>query len=391
MRRALAIAALAISQRAGADPLQLRADALATTASPAGLLTISADGAAGPGLSAEAVVWTGGGAASAPSDDVRGDVLVIALRARTADGRFSGRIGRFVETLGALRPLHVDGAAGRARLPLGFDVEAYAGIPVVPRLATARTWDWAAGGRVAYRVGDYGSVGVAYAQQRDDGRLAHEELGLDAGAALGARSDLGAKLAYDLANPGIAEIAVTASHRRKALRVELYASHRAASHLLPATSLFSVLGDVPAERAGTVATWRAAPRLDLVVDLGARRVDRDVAPEAVARARLRLDDRGASVLTGELRRDGVADDAWTGARGAARIVLPRALFAATELELVIPDHDRGLGAVWPWGLVALGWDNGTWQAAVAVEASASPQDRRRVDLLGQLGRRWGAR
>jgi hypothetical protein len=84
-------------------------------------------------------------------------------------------------------------------------------------------------------------------------------------------------------------------------------------------------------------------------------------------------------------------DMWTGARAAARIALPYALAISSELELVVPDHDRGLGVVWPWGLAAVSWDNGTWQAAVAVEASASPQDRSRVDVLGQLGRRWGTR
>jgi hypothetical protein len=386
MRSALVVAAIAAAGRAEADPIRLRADALSTTASPAGLLTLEADGSPGPGLSAEAVVWTG-----SVADQARSDVLVIALGARTADGRASARVGRFVESLGALRPIHVDGVAGRVRLPWQLAIETYGGLPVAPGLATARGWSWATGARIARNLGDAGSFGIAYTQQRDDGRLASEELGLDAGAALGKRDDLGAKLAYDLANPGIAEAALTASHRSGALRTELYVSHRAASHLLPATSLFSVLGDVPAERAGAVATWKCAPRLDLVADLGARRVDRDIAPELVARARLRLDDRGASALTGELRRDGVGPDMWTGARGAARIALPYALAVTTELELVIPDRDHGRGTVWPWGLAALAWDDGTWQAAVAVEAAASPQDRHRLDVLGQLGRRWGAR
>ena len=386
MRPLLVVAAIAVTSGAEADPLRLRADALSTTASPAGLLTLEASGDPGPGLSAEAVVWTG-----SLAEESRGDVLVIALRAHTAGGRASVRVGRFVESLGALRPIHVDGAAVRVRLPLELAAETYAGMPVVPGLATARGWSWAVGGRMARSIGDAGSIGVAYAQQRDDGRLSSEEVGVDAGAALGRRDDLGAKLTYDLANPGLAEVAVTASHRSKTLRTELYVSHRAASHLLPATSLFSVLGDVPAERAGAVATWRCAPRLDLIADLGARRVDRDVAPEAVVRARLRLDDLGTSALTGELRRDGVGEDTWTGARGAARIALPHALALSTELELVIPDRDRGLGTAWPWGLAAVSWDDGTWQAAVALEASASPQDRRRVDVLGQLGRRWGSR
>ncbi len=391
---AVTVTVVCTTAHAAADPIQLRADALATTAAPAGLVTVSADGDAGSGVSAEAVVWTGGGtvsSAGAVGDASHSDILVMVLRAHTADGRASGRIGRFVESLGALRPVQVDGAAGRVSLPQGMDVELFGGVPVVPGLTTARTWDWIAGGRVSRRIGDMGSVGLAYAEQRADGELVTEELAVDAGASLGKRDDVGAKLAYDLANPGVAEASLTASHRFGVLRVELYSSYRAASHLLPATSLFSVLGDVPAERVGTTLTWRAAPRLDVSGDLGVRHADGSTAPEAVVRAKLRLDARGASALSAELRRDGVGDDEWTGARGVARIALPRSLLISTELELVIPDHDHGLGAVWPWALVAFGWDNGTWHTALAGEADASPQDRRRVDVLVQLGRRWGAR
>ncbi len=379
MRRALA--ALLATSTAGADPLRLRADALATTSAPAGLVTLEADGDAGPNVSAEAVVWSGGGALG---DDAHADVLVIALRARTADGRESVRLGRFVETLGALRPLQIDGVAARVRLPYQLDAEAYAGIPVQPDLAVSRAWDWATGARIARHLGDLGSVGLAFAEQRDDGRLVSEEIAADAGASLGRADDVAAKLAYDLANPGIAEASLVASHRRRALRIDVYASDRQASHLLPATSLFSVLGDTPAVRAGTTLTWRAAPRLELAADLGARRAEQETSPTGVLRARLLLDALGKSAVSGELRRD----DGWTGARGAARIALAGHLFASTELELVRPDH---VAQLWPWALGAIGWDDGTWQAAVALEVSASPQDRRRLDVLAQLSRRWGAR
>lgn len=150
-----------------------------------------------------------------------------------------------------------------------------------------------------------------------------------------------------------------------------------------------MIGDIASQRGGTVLTWRAAPRLDLIADVGARLVDSDASIELVGRARLRLDDRGSSALTGELRRSGVGDDAWTGARGTARIALPHSLSVSTELELVRPDVDRGRGTLWPWALAAVGWDNGDWAAAVAVEASASAEYRSRVDVLAQLGRRWG--
>jgi hypothetical protein len=325
------------------------------------------------------------GNATPPGEASHADVLVIVLRGRA--GPANGTLGRFVATLGALRPVHLDGADGRVHLPYRFDVEAYAGVPVVPSLTTARTWDWVAGERVSRRIGDWGSAGVAYMQLRNDGRLATEEIGLDAGAAFGKYDDLAAKLAYDLANPGVAETALTASHRHGPWRTEVFASYRAASHILPATSLFSVFGDTPAERAGTDITWRAAPRLDVDGELGVRRAAEATAPELVARGRLKLDDNGASALTGELRRDGVGSDKWTGARGAARIALAEALGFSTELELVIPDR----GGAWPWGIAALSWSCAGWDAAIAVEALASPQYRYRVDALAQLGRRWSVR
>ena len=203
-----------------------------------------------------------------------------------------------------------------------------------------------------------------------------------------------ARFAYDLANPAVADAELIARHvHDKTLHFDVYAGYRAASHLLPATSLFTVLGDVPAERAGTRATWKAAPRLELAADAGVRHVAGDTAPALTARARLALDDTNRSALTCELRRDGASDDAWTGVRGAARIALPYALSASTELELVIPDDDRTAGgrfrgSAWPWALAALGWDSGVWHAAAAVEAAASPETRKRLDALLSIGRTW---
>jgi hypothetical protein len=384
MRWALLVLATATSARA--DPLRLRADALATTQSPAGLMILDASSSAASQLSAEAIVWT---ASEALPGEHAGDVLVIALRARTADGRASARLGRFVEALGALRPVHVDGAAARVRLPYQLDAEAYAGVPVLPGLMTSRSWDWVTGARIARRLGESGSLGVAYMQERDDGRLAIEELGVDAGLALDKRDDIGVRAAYDLANPGLAEVTASASTRGKGWRAELYGGYRAASHILPATSLFTVLGDVPSERAGTLVTWQAAPRLALIGDLGARYVDDAFAPAIAMRARLALDGRGAGAITGELRRDGAADDPWTGARAALRVPLCGAFSAASEVEVAIPDDPRGRGAIWPWALVALAWDRGVWHAAIAAEASATPEDRRRLDALATFGRSWG--
>jgi hypothetical protein len=383
MKRAIAIILLAIAvSTASADPYRLRADALAGTQSPAGLLVLEGEAKATATTNAEAIVWTANDTA---------DVLVIALRTRTKDGRVNGKFGRFVATLGALRPVHVDGAAGRVRLAKRFDVEAYAGMPVVAfeQGMSERAWDWVAGGRVARRLGDYGSVGVALLEQRDEGRLATREVGVDAGLAIDKRHDVATRLAYDLANPGVADAYASLIQRKKGLRGEIYAGYRAASHLLPATSLFTVLGDTPSARGGMMVSGKVAPRLELASDMGLRGAADELGVLLVVRARLALDDEFKSALTGELRRDGVGDDAWTGARGVARIALPHSLTASTELELVVPDRDRMKGQVWPWALAALGYEQGPWRAAAAVEASASAEYSHRVDVLFSLTRLWG--
>ncbi|MBL9019182.1 MAG: hypothetical protein JNL83_33645 [Myxococcales bacterium] len=385
MKRAALAAIPLVAASAAAEPLRLRGDALATTASPAGLLVLNADGKLEERLSAEAVVWMAG--SRTPGEDTTGDVLVIAVRGRSRDGKTNARLGRFVSTMGALRPVHVDGGSVRLRLPHRFDAEAVAGVPVVLGLGTGRAWDWVAGGRVSRRIGFGGSVGVAYAQRRDRGVRASEELGADVGAELNKRTDVGARAAYDLVGEGLAEIMVSASHRRGALRAEAYASQRSPSHLVPATSLFSVIGDVPAQRAGGVLTWRAAPRLDVIGDLAALRVDDDLGTDLTARGRLRLDDKGAGQITGELRRSGVDDHAWTGARLAVRVPVSRQITLSSEIELIVPDDDRR-GAAWPWGLAAASWRCADWEAAIAVEASASPEYTRRLDGLFQLSRRW---
>jgi hypothetical protein len=362
---------------AAAEPLRLRADALATAQSPSGLVSLEADGDAAEDVRAEAVLWLG-------DDDA--DALVADVEATR--GRVTARAGRFVGSAGALRPVHVDGLGARARLPARLVLEGFAGVPVVADGASA--WDWVAAARASRLVGDWGAIGVGYLQQREQGRLSSEELGVDGGAALGARSDLASRFAFDLIHGGIADAQVSASTRRGAWRFEAYAGERSAMRLLPATSLFSVLGDVPSRRAGLAWRWRAAPRLDLRGTLGARDAADEVGEDVTVRADLRLDDRGDGLLGVELRREGAADGGWSGARGVARVPVGRVVLSA-ELELAIPDEPRmGTGTVWPWALVACSTKRGPWEAAAAIEASASATESSRVDALIRIGRTWGA-
>jgi hypothetical protein len=379
---AAAVAIAASARLIAADPYRLRADALATVQSPAGLLVLQAEGQRGEQIGAEALVWLGAG------EEDEAQALVVAVRARQASGASEARVGRFVVTAGGLRPEHIDGASGRVRLPYHFALEAFGGSPVAPG-QEGRGFDWLVGGRASRALGAWGSAGVAYVQRRDSGRLDSEEIAFDASGAATEWLDLSARAALDLIKTGLAEAVATAGARAGDWRVELYASERSPSHLLPATSLFSVLGDYPSRRLGSQVRWRAAPRLDVFAEGGALGAAGEWGELAAARAELRLDDRGAGALGGELRREWSPDGGWSGARATARVPIA-GLVLALEGELAMPEHADGEGSVWPWGLAAVSRRFGTWEAAAAIEASSSSDYVSRVDGIGRLSWLWEA-
>jgi hypothetical protein len=365
-----------------ADPYRLRADALAMVQAPAGLVILQADGKRGEQFGAEALIWVGAG------EEGEAQALVVAVRARRASGAAEARVGRFVVVAGGLRPQHLDGAHGRMRLPYQFALEAFAGSPVAAG-QEGRSFDWLAGGRASRALGDWGSVGVAYLHRRDSGQLADEEIAVDASGAATEWLDLSARAAVDLIKFGVAEAQGTAGGRFGSWRVELYGMERSPSRLLPATSLFSVLGDERSRRMGAQVRWRAAPRLDLFADGGALAAAGEWGDLMAARAQLRLDDRGAGAIGVELRREWAPEGGWNGARATARVPVG-ALVVALEGELAMPEESNGNGSVWPWVLAAVSRKFGSWEAAAAVEASASSDYVHRVDGLARLTWLWGA-
>jgi hypothetical protein len=356
-----------LSPRVGIAQYRLRADGYFAAADPvSGMIILSGESRSPTWLTGDTVVWLGAGG------DKAGDVMVASVRAREPNGYGEARIGRMLVSVGALRPIHIDGADATARGPWGTSVEAFVGMPVVSNFQP-RDYDWATGGRLAQRIGPYGTVGISYLQMRETGALSFEELGID--AALQPMSWLDAAFtgAVDLESLALADAHLSLAARFSTVRVELFAVRRSPSHLLPATSLFSALGDVPSERAGGSILWKPAPRLDLLGEGSAESLGGLLGAQALVRATLRLDDKGAGAVAVEGRRQSTPAASWTGVRGTARLPLSRLFTAATELELVAPDEARGRGLVWPWGLVALRFKlQPQWELAGAFEASASP-------------------
>jgi hypothetical protein len=375
---ALALLGLLRAAPLHADPLRLRADAVAEARAPAGLIMLQGQDRKYPWVDAEALVWAGA------RTDVTGDVLVMTLRLREPNGYGELRGGRFVFATGAIRPVQIDGVSAIGRLPWGLTVEAVSGLTVAPRFGL-RAADWLTGGRVAQSVASHMTVGASYVRQNTREGLTNEEIGADLAAVPFKWLDVASRGAYDLTSPGVADALVSAAARWTAWRVELFASHRSPSRLLPATSLFSVLGDFPSQVAGTTIRWEAAPRLDLLATGAGQDLGGELGGYGTLRSTLRLDDRGDGSIGLELRRQDVSAVHWSGVRLIATERLGAHFRASTELEVARADDPGDRGAAWPWGLAALTWSSGSgWEASAAGEAGSTPQYRFEVNGLVRL-------
>ncbi len=334
-----------LSSPAKADPLRLRADALAEaqgTSSPAGLVVLQGEDAMRPWVAAEALVWTG---ARTDTPSATGDVLVLAVRLREPHGYAEARAGRFVLATGAVHPVQIDGVHVIARAPWGSRVETFGGLPVVPRFG-ARSYDWLAGGRVAQTVGGALTFGASYVQRREYGEVSNEEVGIDFAAAPAPWVDVAGFGAYDVTNPGLAEARASAAVRWNDWRFELFGSQISPGRLLPATSLFSVLGDVPSQTIGTTARWRAAPHLDVL----ASGAGEDVAGGSGAMGGC---GRRSGSTTGVAAASDSKCDAWASPARSGRGCVPLARSRSARV-FAIPPRSRSLRPTTPTGKASRG-------------------------------------
>ena len=167
-----AVGCASFARRASAEPLRVRGDAIAEARSPSGLVVLQGQDRKYPWVDAEALVWAGA------RTDPTADVLTLTLKLRAPRGLGELRLGRFVFSSGAIRPMPIDGASAIGRAPWGLSAEAFAGLPVVPRFA-ATGRDQVAGARLAQTVTSKATLGVSYVEQRLRGRLANQEVGAD--------------------------------------------------------------------------------------------------------------------------------------------------------------------------------------------------------------------
>jgi hypothetical protein len=372
--------------RAQAQQIGLGVDTWGQTYRPAGVVQLDSRVKAYPWLSAEAQAWTG---RSPSAEGGNGDVVVLALRARDAEGRGEVTGGRFVLTTGAVRPVHIDGGylRGGAR---GFALEAFAGVPVTPRFQS-RSYDWLVGGRASQRLGSFGVLGASFVERRDHGRQIDQELGCDLTVYIRRNLSTAGRASYDLVSRGLSEIQVTGTWGSSVKRLEAFVAVRNPSLILPATSLFSVLSNVPSAQGGLSGRMRVAPRLTFDALVAYREATDAYGIRAKLGARLWLDDEGKGALEGELTRDGVEGAQWTGLRGLAYHDVFAAFRLSGEVELVVADEEKNGSRVWPWGRLSARYlACESWLFSAGVEGSASPEFVKVFQALFRVGYQRGA-
>jgi hypothetical protein len=357
-----------------ADPLRLRGDAFVQTRSPVGLLVLRGEDRLKPWIDLETVAWVG----ARHSPEVSGDVQTLTVRLRNPAGEV--RIGRFVFASGAIRPLHLDGVRALGRAPFGTTLEIFGGAPVAPRLGS-RMFDSAFGGRIGQPIGSFAVLGVSYLMQRRDGTIADEEVGPDLAISPTKNVDLVSRLAVDLVTRGVADALVSIGAHSGDVRAEGFLTHRSPSRILPSTSIFTVLGDIPSTTFGGTLRYKIAPRLDLLGTGGGIAMGKELGGFVTARATLALDDDALGTLGVELRRQYVSTARWSGARVLLGLPLGASVRLATEVEAVRHDDGR----FWPWALLALAYRAPRgWDFVAGVEAVTTRDERRELHALGRI-------
>ena len=380
-----------VPSSASAEPYRLRADAFATAADPSGFVMLQAEAReqASVFVDAEALIWTGVGLDAADDPEARGEAVLASVRLRDPKRYVDARFGRLFYQGGAVRPVHLDGAAVGFRSPTGASAEAFAGVPVAPRFA-GRSNDWLIGVRNAQSIAGMASVGFSYWQERDGGRIAHSELGLEGSVNPVRALAFYATAAVDTVDFGIAEARVTATLHDATKRLEVYALRRNPSRLLPATSLFAALGSYDADEAGARASYRVAPRLELSASATVESVGAEPGATQLVRAELWLDDDGKGSLGAEARRSSIPDASFSGARAWLRIPFLPQLTGSAEGEVAIPDDPREKGFAWPWGLIAARYAPAPWvDVAAGFEIGATPQYETVIGGLLRATGKWG--
>ncbi|MCC6751097.1 MAG: hypothetical protein IT371_25815 [Deltaproteobacteria bacterium] len=219
-----------------------------------------------------------------PDGRATGDVNVLLLRYEAPEkSRARGlelQLGRQFTSLGPSLYEQFDGLSVSYRSPFRLDFSLFGGMPTGTRFIR-QSWpiasddleygyNWVAGGRLAYRMGRFGVLGVSYRQERLHGRMAFHDLGWDGSIYPIERLELLGDAVLDLSTSQLKEA-------RAAAKVEILhgldlgAGYRftAPNLFIPQSSIFSVFSNEVHQQIYGELYWAITRRLDWTTEAGA--------------------------------------------------------------------------------------------------------------------------
>jgi len=197
-----------------------------------------------------------------PQHDTDGAIPLAFLSTRYGPATLT--LGRQLIAPGAARMARLDGANLVLDLPADFSAQGYFGAATTRRFHFDRG-TWLAGARLAKRMSTHGTVGFSLRQQRREGQVDREELGLDTLWTLGPVRAVG----FVFLSPrehGISEGELQLLYQpTPAWTVSGHVRRSTPGLRVGRASIFSVFGEGARDELGAHAQWRPDPYLDITL------------------------------------------------------------------------------------------------------------------------------
>ncbi len=331
-----------------------------------------------------------------------GDVTTLYVRGLLARGQVQLRAGREFVAAGAGRMLQLDGGDLLIRLPAGFSVSAFGGVPVSQRFSsrnTASSWnpaggDLAWGGRLGWTLAMPGvagrglDLGVSTVSVTNKSDPVRKDLGVDFRLQPIDMLTLVGNATYSLYAERVAEYNITALiTARKGLTLNLDVRHYSPDLFLAANSILSVFTDTNRTEVGGGVRYQFTKTVNAGLDYHALIEPGEAAGTTTtggeAMGRVEWESHGA-VAGGEVGYLRTGDTGYTSLRGYGRKTFGMLFVAGDLMEVMFKQEVNGQKSSLTGSLSAGYQLAKAWSVVVAGRAGVTPYFEQQADAMVKL-------
>jgi len=320
-----------------------------------------------------------------------GDVDVGYLRGDVLGRRLTFRLGRQVVVEGSARMIHLDGGQLVLRLPAGFGLSAWGGVPVSPRfdarggeLALQGTRaDVAYGGRVSWGRAGLLEVGASAAIAEDGSEVSRQDVGADLRLTPVHALELTGSGFYSIAEKRVGQVQAGArlqAHRTFTVFADY--QHVEPDLFLPRNSILAVFAAEKRDDVGGGLRWTPRRTVDVDAEAFYLKEPEGNGRRARVRGTLRpygLGAVGAEVQVLKIPENGYLQGRLFGQRDFGRISATLDLWIY-RYENKVNDQSQSLG-----GTVTGGYQiDPAWRVTLAATAGSDPLYKSRAEVMAKL-------